>query len=113
MYGLKSGVDNAAHVGGLVSGFIIGYLYVYGIKKEKLGTTLKWMVPVVIIITVAGAYAYLEQNKVSGSERATTLSALKGASYRDNQRTIRNQNKRNSHAAMEKGGRDYCSFKWI
>ncbi len=24
---MKSGVDNAAHVGGLLSGFVIGYLY--------------------------------------------------------------------------------------
>ena len=86
LYGIKSGVDNAAHVGGLVSGFIIGYLYAYGIKKEKLGTTLKWIAPAVIIITVAGAYTYIDQNKVSDTVRATTLSAIKGASYQDNEK---------------------------
>lgn len=86
LYGMKSGVDNAAHVGGLVSGFIIGYLYAYGIKKEKLGTTLKWIAPAVIIITVAGAYTYIDQNKVSDTVRATTLSAIKGASYQDNEK---------------------------
>ena len=86
LYGMKSGVDNAAHVGGLVSGFIIGYLYAYGIKKEKLGITLKWIAPAVIIITVAGAYTYIDQNKVSDTVRATTLSAIKGASYQDNEK---------------------------
>lgn len=31
--GTKSGVDNAAHVGGLVSGMLIGYLFYPGLKK--------------------------------------------------------------------------------
>ena len=35
VYGMKSGVDNAWHVGGLVSGFVIGYLYVIAIRAEK------------------------------------------------------------------------------
>jgi rhomboid protease GluP len=31
--GTKSGVDNAAHVGGLISGILIGYLFYPGLKK--------------------------------------------------------------------------------
>ncbi len=31
--GLKEGIDNAAHIGGLVSGVIIGYAFVPGLKK--------------------------------------------------------------------------------
>lgn len=33
LYGTKSGVDNAAHVGGLISGILIGYLFYPGLRK--------------------------------------------------------------------------------
>jgi rhomboid protease GluP len=33
--GTKSGVDNAAHVGGLISGMLIGYLFYPGLKKPE------------------------------------------------------------------------------
>jgi rhomboid protease GluP len=33
LYGTKSGVDNAAHIGGLISGILIGYLFYPGLKK--------------------------------------------------------------------------------
>ncbi len=33
LYGTKGGVDNASHVGGLISGMLIGYLFYPGLKK--------------------------------------------------------------------------------
>lgn len=38
-YGLKAGIDNAAHVGGLISGFVIGYLYYPFLKNSILAKT--------------------------------------------------------------------------
>lgn len=86
VYGMKSGVDNAAHVGGLISGFAIGYLFVYDIKKEKQEQKLHWVLPVIIVISIATAYSYLQQNKVDQSKRTAALNEVKADSYKDNDR---------------------------
>jgi rhomboid protease GluP len=85
-YGMKSGVDNAAHIGGLVSGFAIGFLYVLGIKKEKNGIQLKWMLPLVVMLTLGVAVFYLQQNKMPVSSAKAIKEEIKDATYKDNEK---------------------------
>lgn len=86
LYGMKSGVDNSAHIGGLVSGFIIGGIYAFGIKKEKQGQSVTWILPLVILVTLGAAYQYLQANKVSADQRKNELAYIKDAGYADNEK---------------------------
>lgn len=83
LYGLKGGIDNSAHIGGLLSGLVFGYAYVYGIRKEKAGQPLRWMVPAVIICTAAVTGYYIRQNEKPVADRASILNEINGASFKD------------------------------
>lgn len=56
--GMKGGIDNAAHIGGLVSGLIIGYAYFPSLKNgasEKLGR----VTTAILVVGIVGISAWL------------------------------------------------------
>ena len=83
---MKGGVDNSAHIGGLISGFVIGYLYAISIKKEKEEQKASWVLPLIVIATIGITAGYLSNHKGSDAERVTVLNELKGTSYADNEK---------------------------
>lgn len=86
VYGMKGGVDNAAHVGGLLSGFVIGYLYVLAIKKEKQNEKASWVLPLVVLLSIGGAYGYLQQNKMGTEDRNKIIADVKDAGFKDSEK---------------------------
>lgn len=86
IYGMKGGIDNAAHIGGLISGFIVGYLYAFQIKKEKEEQQTSWVLPAVLIITVGITIGFLNSNKEPESKRTAVLSEIKAMDYKDAER---------------------------
>jgi rhomboid protease GluP len=91
-YGMKGGVDNSAHIGGLISGFIVGYLLVIGIKKEKNGLKATWILPLVIAGTIITSYLYLEKNNQPVSSRKDILAEVDEAKFKDTERFNNNYN---------------------
>jgi rhomboid protease GluP len=86
VYGMKGGVDNAAHIGGLISGFVIGYLYAIIIKKERQEQKAAWVMPLIVIATIGIAAGYLSNNKKTDAERNAVLSEVKSADYKDGEK---------------------------
>jgi rhomboid protease GluP len=60
--GTKGGIDNAAHVGGLVSGFLIGYLYYPGLKNP--GKPMLASVAIMSAIVLVGAVTVIAFDKI-------------------------------------------------
>jgi rhomboid protease GluP len=58
-YGMKEGIDNAAHLGGLISGILIGYLYYPGLRSpDKIRLTWSAII-LAAIVTVGGTWLAL------------------------------------------------------
>lgn len=57
--GMKGGIDNAAHLGGLLSGMVIGYAFVPGLKKKDDPVMENILIAVLsIVIIVGSAFVY-------------------------------------------------------
>lgn len=85
-YGMKSGIDNAAHIGGLLSGFAIGFLYMLSLKKEKEGESLTWVMPLVILGSISVAVFYLNNQKANPDERNAILKEIAATDFADNEK---------------------------
>lgn len=58
LYGMKSGIDNAAHIGGLLSGLVIGYTFVPGLKKPDKSREVITTILLCVVILAGTAAVY-------------------------------------------------------
>ena len=92
LYGMKSGVDNSAHIGGLLSGLIIGYGYFLTMKKEQDGNKRPAILLIVSAATIVIAYLYLQNNQASKEERNATTEVVNESKYKDGQKFLEGLN---------------------
>ncbi len=86
LYGLKGGIDNAAHIGGLLSGIIIGYGFMLALRREKADRSIPLLVPALILITILVAGFYVDQHKNTSDDRNQILNEITASKYKDNDR---------------------------
>jgi rhomboid protease GluP len=90
VYGMKSGVDNSAHIGGLLSGLVIGYLY-YGNLKNRPSGMKKNLIPALIAIAsiiVATEFLNNERPKLGSEEKQAAKDMLESARHKDAQKFL-------------------------
>ena len=62
VYGMRSGIDNAAHIGGLLSGILIGFIF-YLKLSGKINIRKSMAAVFITILTVAGTWLFLTNYK--------------------------------------------------
>jgi rhomboid protease GluP len=86
LFGVQSGIDNAAHIGGVISGFIIGYLFYFSMKGEKKPFYQSVAVAIVVVVTIGLAYLFLQKNQQPASVRANTMNYVSLYRSKDGER---------------------------
>jgi hypothetical protein len=59
IFGLFFAVDNAAHIGGLATGALLGYLVPEGEAETRAGQNLWNLLAVLSIVIIAGSFALM------------------------------------------------------
>jgi rhomboid protease GluP len=58
LYGMKGGIDNSAHIGGLLSGILIGYLFYMGLSK-KINIGKITVATIVVLFTAVATWLFI------------------------------------------------------
>lgn len=90
VYGMKSGVDNSAHIGGLLSGLVIGYLYYPVLKNKESGNKKNLITGIILLVTIVSTTLYLqnESKKISPEQERTTKNMLDASRHKDGQKFL-------------------------
>ncbi|MEP6673847.1 MAG: rhomboid family intramembrane serine protease [Ferruginibacter sp.] len=85
LYGMKSGVDNSAHVGGLISGLVIGFFYYLTLRKpatvQRIAATS--LAILVASILIAERYIHYTKTDLKADSRTSIENEIKDAGYKD------------------------------
>jgi membrane associated rhomboid family serine protease len=88
VYGMRSGIDNAAHIGGLLSGMLIGFVFYPWLRKGDKGSKSNLALLAIIAATVLSAWMYLNSpgNKIGQERREAEINYLKDAKFPDGEK---------------------------
>jgi len=94
IYGTKSGIDNAAHIGGLLSGLIIGFIFYPLLKKEDRGAKSNLALLTIVVVAALSAWMYLNSpgNKIGPERREAEINSLKDAKFPDGEKLYEKYN---------------------
>ena len=88
VYGMRSGIDNAAHIGGLLSGLVIGFIFYPVLKKGDRGGKSNLALLSIIAATILSAWIYLNSpgNKIGQERREAEINYLEDAKFPDGEK---------------------------
>lgn len=85
VFGMQAGIDNAAHIGGLISGMLIGFIYYFSLKKQEDGSKRNLSAVVIALVTIGATWFYLDQagDTLSPATRQQIQNEIKEVSAKD------------------------------